>query len=851
MSTAFFNAHIDVLKPFTTEVRRFVKLGDSLTVKPITKVLGYDPKGGTEPPVEHFVVFRVILFFLMAPEDLETDLPVNFGDALHFMEMSVPEAQAEYKSQYAEHINGDFLAACPHLLELMDTKGESVFVPQNWTGINGIGELELTWKGDPGRMKPRPRPVNAKLMAPCIKEINRLLKYHLRDSDSEVASSLVVAPKATSPFIRFCGNYVEINKWIEIDMVNAFHQFKLAELTSKRLSIVTPWGQYRPLFMPEGVGPASGILQATVASIFKDFEDWSIVLFDNFLILADSYEDAYQKLERVLDRCIERNIFLKFSKSWLGVPEVTFFGYVCRHGSYQLSQQRIESVLAIAFPQNTKQLQSFMGTALFFKPFIPHYSTLAAPLNDMGHKDFNWKDKSIHGGRAGHLGVKRTWIMLNKLFPGHSISMETVKDFCLECPVCQKDRHLQSASIPAVAKTLRAAHHRSSLGIDTLKVALDKHGNQYILCLINFYTKLCRLYAVKDKEAITTAQCIFDYICTFGSIDELRSDPGSDFTSEVVAHLLKWLGPTRSFTLVDNPQADGVEGSNKQILRHLKALCMDERVKDRWSDVTVLPIIQLILNEHTSSETGVIPLHATFGDADAIYLQIPSSVPDPQVTHKYVTLLAENLKHIRAISSEYQSQLKAKRVSFPHPESANKYCAGDYVTQMLRKMQLPDKLTPRNKGPFQVIEHKDNWVTCRDLIRGDVKTFHQSDLQVFYASDDTQAFKMAQQDNDQYVVEAVTAHTGDPSKRRSMDFLVVFADGDQKWLKWSPDLVSTVQFEDYCNSKPQLRQLLLTESQAKEKQSKLNRLDITMVSPGQTVYVDIRSWGAVCQAKYF
>ena len=336
-----------------------------------------------------------------AIEDMDTPHPVIFEHALHYMEMSPEKAETEFHTQIPEHVDKAFMAACPGLLKLLIEKGVLVFVPQNWNGINGIPELELNWKGDPPRMKPQPRPINPKLFATCRTEVMRLMQYHLEKSDSEVASSLVVAPKATTPFVRFCGNYPKINQWIEVghypiphvqrslekiiryrvfidlDMVNSFHQFRLAYKTSQRLSIVTPWGQFRPKFMPEGVGPASGILQSTMSEIFADFEEWAIVLFDNFLLLADSYEDAYIKLEKFLDRCIERNIFLKFAKSWLGVDTVMFFGYECRYGSYKLSDKRTQSILDIPMPATTKQVQSFLGASIFFKPFVPHYAALA------------------------------------------------------------------------------------------------------------------------------------------------------------------------------------------------------------------------------------------------------------------------------------------------------------------------------------------------------------------------------------------------------------------------------------------------------------------------------------------
>jgi hypothetical protein len=45
--------------------------------------------------------------------------------------------------------------------------------------------------------------------------------------------------------------------------------------------------------MPEGIGPGSGVLQETVKKIYGDFGDWCILLFDNALLLASDYQDAY------------------------------------------------------------------------------------------------------------------------------------------------------------------------------------------------------------------------------------------------------------------------------------------------------------------------------------------------------------------------------------------------------------------------------------------------------------------------------------------------------------------------------------------------------------------------------
>ena len=143
-------------------------------------------------------------------------------------------------------------------------------------------------------------------------EFDRLCKYMYVPSDSPIASPLVVAPKATFPFHRMCGDYVYINKFmkhiqhfipivfnelekaakgrvfIDLDMKNAFHQILLDYYTSSMLSILTMWGCVRPLYMPEGISPASGILNSIMTNVLKDALDHTIVIFDNFLVVLRS-----------------------------------------------------------------------------------------------------------------------------------------------------------------------------------------------------------------------------------------------------------------------------------------------------------------------------------------------------------------------------------------------------------------------------------------------------------------------------------------------------------------------------------------------------------------------------------
>ena len=128
--------------------------------------------------------------------------------------------------------------------------------------------------------------------------------------------------------------------------------------------------------------------------VFGDFKYWMIVIFDNLLVLATDYQDLYEKLVEVIDRCHERHVILKMEKSWIGVRSASFFGYEVSGGGYRLSKKRMESIASIPMPTDQKGMQRLLGAVLYLKTHIPNYRDLTADLNDMVHKNFNWDEST-------------------------------------------------------------------------------------------------------------------------------------------------------------------------------------------------------------------------------------------------------------------------------------------------------------------------------------------------------------------------------------------------------------------------------------------------------------------------
>ena len=1123
----------------------------------------------------------------LGEEEKTAPYPGMFTDYLAFMETPVAEARAEYLAEVnrpplkpppepppdqppptTPRVDGASRADqaaqpkpakrerfhpamydLPGFKEYMATEAIDVFVPTNWEGIK-VPPIEFQFKEDmPDTHRCKARPINPKRAAIVQKEFDRLRTYHLVRSNSSIVSPITDADKATAPFVRICGDYRWVNTqilldhehiphvrhelekfagfnyFIDLDMVNSFHQFRLAQQTSEKLSVITPWGSFRPVFMPEGVSPATGVLQGHMREMFKDFSEWAVVIFDNFCIGGDSMEDLFSKLKLFVARCKEFNIFLKMSKCFFGHDSVKFFGYEVSGKGWKIDAERKAAIKAIPFPTGPsaklkiQRMQSFLGFSLYFRDFVNGYSTKAAALYDMTTKFFDWREEtwtrpyrelfekfkddmcdsfelifpdyslpwvlqpdasnigigailfqirtvigedgvettrrepiacvsqkfsdpatrwavikqemyaifrsveklsyylkhkrfqvqtdhsnlvqmekssvgiitrwrcflqsfpitsiihvagknnvaadflsrvrecdrdvyepdltktseppidflaaasfstpdgiyaeaceelgnftasvrqeflisecdsqpaccsvaskcqdsychdcgvdnyeqsealwaslgavsqpadmntytariegydaileSVHGGPNLHFGALATWRMLQERCVGHGIPMAYVRFYVRECAVCQKYRRtLTSDRVPHIIRHLKVPGPRSTVGVDGFTMTPpDRHGNSYMHVLVNQFTKHVFLYPSKSKDAENAANALITYISLFGRFDRLISDPGSDYSAQVVAKVNEYFGHSHAFSLVDRHESNGVETTNREIKRHIQTLVHDKRFKDRWSEPQVLGLITFHINNQRNSESGYSAFDCTFGSLQSEYfraMDVESASYSPDST--FVTELTKDIEAIQEKSREFQMVLAETRAT-DLTKPRNEWSAGDLV--FVDNLAPAHKLQAPRLGPYEVVSHRRNDVTLRDLITEDTKDFHVDRLSLFSGSA-SEAFDLAMRDKDQHFIERFMGYRGDVNTRETLEFLISYTDDPTPvWRRFEKDIYDTVAYENYCRSLPQLEPLLSSAVQQKEKRTGLlrTRTDASH-QEGDAIYVDLRS----------
>ena len=136
---------------------------------------------------------------------------------------------------------------------------------------------------------------------------------------------------------------------------------------------------------------------------------------------------------------------------------------------------------------------------------------------------------------------------------------------------------------------------------------LDKcQGNfEYVLVVVDHFTRFCQLYATRTKSSNAAAVKLWkEFIPSFGFPDKIHHDRGGEFNSNLWKDLHRFSGVKASNTTPYHPEGNGqTERLNRTVINMLKAL--PEKEKKNWKKH--LPQLAFAHNSTISKATGYSP----------------------------------------------------------------------------------------------------------------------------------------------------------------------------------------------------------------------------------------------------
>src|SRR5574338_356514 len=182
----------------------------------------------------------------------------------------------------------------------------------------------------------------------------------------------------------------------KIDLKSGYHQIRIRPDDEWKTAFKTREGLYEWWVMPFGLSNAPSTFMRVMNQICRPYiGKFVVVYFDDILIYSGSTEEHLQHLREVLMILRQEQFYAATKKCMFMTHGVLFLGYVLSKEGIQVDQSKIEAIRDWPQPKTITEVRSFHGLASFYRRFIPHFSSVMAPVTDcMKGKQFAWTEEA-------------------------------------------------------------------------------------------------------------------------------------------------------------------------------------------------------------------------------------------------------------------------------------------------------------------------------------------------------------------------------------------------------------------------------------------------------------------------
>ena len=288
--------------------------------------------------------------------------------------------------------------------------------------------------------------------------------------------------------------------------------------------------------------------------------------------------------------------------------------------------------------------------------------------------------EELHGGVAGgHFGEEKTMGRLQARFywPGQ---WADVRNWCRTCPMCVT-RKTPTPRQRGPLGTIRAGYPMQIVAVDILgPLPKTKGGNAYVLVASDYFTRWVEAYAIPNQEAVTVAQKLVDELfCPFSTPEQLHSDQGRQFESDLIAEVCRILKIHKTRTTPYHPQGDGlVERFNRTLLDMLATMTKEQ--PGDWDGH--IRRVCLAYNSSIQATTGYTPFFLMFGREARLPLDLMYHSCTPEtVTHsEYATRMKDSIeKAYDRVRTKFGQEQRAQKQFYDQKCHGKPYTPGDLV----------------------------------------------------------------------------------------------------------------------------------------------------------------------------
>ncbi|KHJ86189.1 integrase core domain protein [Oesophagostomum dentatum] len=340
--------------------------------------------------------------------------------------------------------------------------------------------------------------------------------------------------------------------------------------------------------------------------------------------------------------------------------------------------------------------------------------------------------KQIHESKFGiaHLGIKKTRAAIAKIAIWNNMSKD-ISDFVKLCPICQRRKdpsaYRTNEPLDRFETPSRPFQRVHSDIVGPLPLTLV--GNKFVIVFVDAFSKFIIVEPIPDQKATTITNVFINrFVSRFGPPENLVTDQGTNFMSEIFSNTLKTLNITHKTSTPYHHESNGqVERANKTI-EELISLSTTQK-EDQWDD-----IIQLMAHAYNSAEnatTNYSPYFVLHGrepnNAFRFALQLPSRTFINE--EDYVEQLTSTLQNIW--KDVHQNIAISQETQKHHYDLRKRVTPTEFKIgqQILVRKDVGSKIAPKFDGPFTIVDIDRPNVTIRDGRR--LRIIHVNRLKLY------------------------------------------------------------------------------------------------------------------------
>jgi len=216
-----------------------------------------------------------------------------------------------------------------------------------------------------------------------------------------------------------------------------------------------------------------------------------------------------------------------------------------------------------------------------------------------------------HEGFGGHLGIRKTYQKILNDFFWPALKQDVTKHIN-SCHVCQVVGKPNQPIPPYPLQPIQVPCEPFQKIIIDCVGPLPKttKGNQYILTVMCPTTRYPEAFPLKNISAKSICKNLVHMFTTFGIPQEVQSDRGSNFTSELFSKVLQELGIKQTLSTAYHPESQGaLERWHQTLKSMLRKFCLENQ--KCWDEG--LPYMLFAIREAPQETLGFSPFELMFG----------------------------------------------------------------------------------------------------------------------------------------------------------------------------------------------------------------------------------------------